>query len=115
MRQLHFHRALEAIWGAIDHTNRYIVQTAPFVAFKEAEKRPRVGEILHHLLEALRSLSNLLAPFLPDTATELRGLLRVAEGGRDSRAPWGEFFGQGHRVKSPKVLFPRIEPPVASD
>src|SRR3990172_4088712 len=56
MSELHFHRALETIWGAIDHANRYIVKTSPFVLFKDPEKRGRVGEILHHLLEAMRML-----------------------------------------------------------
>ncbi|HEX9443956.1 MAG TPA: methionine--tRNA ligase, partial [Candidatus Binatia bacterium] len=29
MESLQFHRALEAVWSALDHANRYIVQTAP--------------------------------------------------------------------------------------
>lgn len=110
MRSLQFHRALEAIWGAIDHTNRYIVQTAPFVAIKNPEKKERVGEVLHHLLEVLRTLARLVAPFLPDTARELRALLAISEG-EVSQVAWGEFFKPGHRVKPAKVLFPRREPP----
>jgi methionyl-tRNA synthetase len=107
MKELHFHRALEAIWLALDHANRYVVQSAPFTMIKDTEKRSRVGEVLHHLLEAVRTLARVLAPFMPETAVELRELLAVSD---DSlKAPWGQGFVAGHKIHPPKVLFPRIE------
>lgn len=111
MAELQFHRALESVWAAIDLANRYIVQTAPFTLFKDPAQRARVGEILHHLLEAIRQVSRLLAPFMPDTAKELRRLLGLNEGDGHYRASWGECFSQGHKVDGPTVLFPRIELP----
>jgi methionyl-tRNA synthetase len=111
MAELQFHRALESVWGAIDHANRYVVQTSPFTLFKDADKRPRVGAVLHHLLEAIRAASRLLAPFLPDTVKELRSLLALNEADAAYRAPWGRCFAPGHKVEGPKVLFPRIEAP----
>ena len=107
MAELQFHRALEAVWSALDHANRYIVQTAPFSLIKDPAKKTRVGELLHHLLEAVRTLARVLAPFLPDTAAQLRALLVI-----DAKvliAPWGKAFSAGHKVNPPKVLFPRIE------
>jgi methionyl-tRNA synthetase len=109
MANLQFHRALESVWSAIDHANRYIVQTAPFTLFKDPAKQARVGEVLHHLLEALRTLARLLGPFMPDTARELGVLLALPENGEALRALWGEGFRAGHKVSGPKVLFPRIE------
>ena len=118
MRDLQFHRALEALWSALDQANRYIVQTAPFTLIKDPGQKSRVGEILHQLLEGLRVLAWLLTPFLPDTSKELLVLLGVSEeasaardGSRHSslNAPWGKFFEHGHKVSGPKVLFPRIE------
>jgi methionyl-tRNA synthetase len=111
MADLQLHRALEAIWAALDHANRYIVQTAPFTLFKDPAKRPRVGEILHHLLEAIRKVSELLAPFLPDTSQQLRTLLGLPERATASGIPWGKALAPGHKVNGPKVLFPRIERP----
>ena len=111
MADLQFHRALESVWSAIDHSNRYIVQTAPFTMFKDPAKQTRVGEVLHHLLEAIRQLSRLLAPFMPDTAKELQSLLGVGEADAAFRAPWGQGLVAGHKVNGPKVLFPRIESP----
>lgn len=109
MADLQFHRALETIWSALDHTNRYIVQTAPFTLVKDPEKQRRVGEILHHLLEAIRQSSRLLAPFMPDTAKELTTLLSLDQTGPGFSAPWGRCFVPGHKIKDAKNLFPRIE------
>jgi methionyl-tRNA synthetase len=106
MEELQFHRALEAVWWALDHANRYIVQTAPFTMIKDMEKKARVGEVLHHLLEVVRTLSRVLAPFMPDTAEELRELLAL-EPDR-LLVPWGQGFVTGHKINPPKVLFPRI-------
>jgi methionyl-tRNA synthetase len=47
-----------------------------------------------------------LAPFMPDTAAELRALLNL--NANNLKAPWGEGFAAGHTVQGPKVLFPRI-------
>jgi methionyl-tRNA synthetase len=110
MKDLQFHRALEALWSALDYANRYVVQTAPFTMIKDAAKAPRVGEVLHHLLEVLRTLARLLAPFLPDTANELRALLGITDDVRRLNASWGQGYPSGHRVNAAKVLFPRVEP-----
>jgi methionyl-tRNA synthetase len=109
MEGLQFHRALESVWSALDHANRYTVQTSPFVLFKDPEKRGRVGEILHHLLEAIRTTGRLIAPFLPDTAKEIQTLLAIPDAASNTQILWGNFFSPGHKVLPPKVLFPRIE------
>ena len=109
MEDLQFHRALESIWAALDHANRYIVQTAPFTMIKDTAKQARVGEILHHLLEVVRTLARMLGPFMPDTATELRAVLSLPDNEEALRTSWGQGFRAGHKVNGPKVLFPRIE------
>lgn len=114
MQELHFHRALEALWAALDHANRYIVQTSPFVLFKDLTKRARVGEILHHLLEAIRAAAQLMSPFLPETASRIRTLLNVSEEAWEEPPSWGRGLTPGHKVQPPKVLFPRIEVPADS-
>jgi methionyl-tRNA synthetase len=107
MAELQFHRGLEAIWSSLDHANRYVVQTAPFTAIKDPAKQGRVGEVLHHLLEAVRVLARVLAPFMPETALRLRALLAVDEAAL--KRPWGEGFRAGHKIDPAEVLFPRIE------
>jgi methionyl-tRNA synthetase len=108
---LQFHRALEVLWAALDHTNRYVVQTSPFTLFKDPAHQGRVGEILNHLLQAICRLALLLEPFMPETAKELQLLLGFDERSPALAAPWGKSFAAGHQVNGPKLLFPRIEVP----
>jgi methionyl-tRNA synthetase len=109
MKEMQFHRALESIWSALDSANRYVVQTAPFTMIKDPAKAPRVGEVLHHLLEVLRSLARLLAPSMPDTAKTLRDLIGMSGDTALLNTPWGQGFAPGHKVRAAKALFPRIE------
>ena len=104
---LQFHRALESIWSALDQANRYVVQTAPFTLIKDPAQQGRVGEVLHHLLEVLRTMARALGPYMPDTAKELCALLALDASALN--APWGKGFAAGHKVSAPKNLFPRIE------
>jgi len=107
---LAFHRALEALWRAIDHANKYVVVTAPFTLAKDPTARPRVGAILHHLLESLRAAAELLAWCLPETSARIFDLLRLTPPTTVSdRLDWGTHFGSGHTVARSVVLFPRID------
>jgi len=109
---LAFHRGLEAVWRALDHANKYVVETAPFTLAKDPGRRPRVGAILHELCEALRTAAQLLAPFLPETGERLAGLLGLpAARLGELDLPWGAAFAAGHRTFPPEPLFPRIEVP----
>jgi methionyl-tRNA synthetase len=110
--QLAFHRALESVWRALDHANKYVVETAPFTLAKDPAKKPRVGAILHELCEALRVTAQLVEPFLPETAVrlvEMLGFPRERLTALD--LPWGEAFAVGHTTAAPQPLFPRIELP----
>ena len=107
---LAFHRALEALFRALDHANKYVVETAPFTLAKDEARLPRVGAILHELCEALRVTAQLVEPFLPETASRLAGLLgfppaRLGE----LHLPWGTAFPAGHATRPPEPLFPRVE------
>jgi methionyl-tRNA synthetase len=107
---LAFHRALEALWRALDHANKYIVDMAPFTLAKDPARRPRVGAILHELCETLRVTAQLVEPFLPETAARVAHLLGVpAERMADLDLPWGAAFPPGHQTLPPEPLFPRVE------
>jgi methionyl-tRNA synthetase len=112
--QLAFHRALEAIWRALDHANKYVTDTAPFTLAKDPARRPRVGAILHELCEALRVTAQLVEPFLPETARRLfarLGLPADRLGALD--LAWGTAFPAGHVTQPPETLFPRVDPPAS--
>jgi methionyl-tRNA synthetase len=108
--ELAFHRALEALWRAIDHANKYIVVTEPFKLAKDTATRPRTGSILHHLLECLRVTALLLSWSLPETSMRMFELLQLeAPATLAEDVHWGRHFGPGHAVGAPVALFPRIE------
>jgi methionyl-tRNA synthetase len=54
----------------------------------------------------VRTLSRVLAPFMPETAIELRDLVAVNDD--TLKAPWGQGFVAGHKINPPKALFPRM-------
>lgn len=110
MERLAFHRALETLWKAIDQANKYIVVTAPFKLVKDEAQRPRVGSILHHVLEVLWHTALLLTGPLPETSAKIYGLLGVEEPQRFPDAfAWGTHFSPGHSTGASEVMFPRIE------
>jgi hypothetical protein len=106
VRDLMLSRALEAILRAADHANKYIVETAPFTLAKSEATKPRVGAILHNLLEALRATAQLTAPFLPDTAARIVDLLGLpADALRLPGPAWGTAFAvRAHRSEAGAAL-----------
>jgi methionyl-tRNA synthetase len=101
---------LGSVWSAIDRANKYIVTTAPFTLAKDPAERPRVGAILHHLLEALYVTAVLLKPYLPDTAARMLALLgRPLTSTLAAPWQWGTALPVGQRTEKPVILFPRIE------
>lgn len=102
-------RALEAIFRATDHANKYITETAPFTLAKDRTALPRVGAILHNLLEALRVSAQLLTPFLPESCEKIFAALALPQELRQAYdLPWGKAFPPGHLVRKPDALFPRL-------
>jgi len=95
--------------GKRDVLRAMVAQTEDLRAALVANDLGGVGEVLHHSLEVVRTLSRLLAPFMPDTAKELRGLLNIEENSSIMSTPWGEGFVAGHKVNGAKNLFPRID------
>ena len=106
--KLAFHRALEALWKAIDQANKYITVTQPFKLVKE--DRARAGAVLHHLVEALYATACLLSWSLPETSRRILALLGAeAPSQWSTKLAWGSHFAAGHRTQPPIALFPRIE------
>jgi methionyl-tRNA synthetase len=107
---LALNRALEAIFRATNEANKYITETAPFTLAKDPAQMPRVGAVLHNLLEALRVAAQLLVPFLPETGSRLLTLLNFPkEQWNNYTLPWGQAFPAGHQVQKSQVLFPRLQ------
>jgi len=118
MERLEPHRALEAIFLAVDSTNRYLDATAPWTAAKEGRESD-VRRALYTGCQALRGIGLLLLPFIPDAAAEL--LDRVGAGAEveSARLPASALTWDALRPGTPTrkgaALFPRMELPGEDD
>ncbi len=77
MKDLHVADALEEIINLARRSNKYIDVTMPWVLAKDEAQKARLGTVLYNLLESLRYLGVLLAPFLPETGEKILDVLKV--------------------------------------
>ena len=112
MEQLEFHKALMAIWELINHVNRYIDQSAPWVLARDPQKQSHLHTVLYYSLESLKLVAVLLAPIMPDSSQELLDRLGLeidpSELRLDQHTTWGTLQ-PNTSTRRGKSLFPRIE------
>lgn len=106
------HRALEAIWRFCGQANTYVDQAAPWVAAKKNDQE-RVDTILATLLEALRWLSIMIAPVMPERSTEMRrqlGLPPLSHAvGQDQWPVEWSPQAAGGALSPGQPIFPRVD------
>ena len=110
MDELAFNKALQAIWELVGAANKYIDDTAPWSLAKKSEDRERLGTVMYNLLEAVRIVGLLIAPFMPETAASIARILggdplNLSIAGHDR---WGGLAA-GTTIEKAAPLFPRIE------
>ena len=99
-------RALDATWSLIRATNAYLEQHEPW----KAEPGPAVERVLGDALEALRIVTVLASPAVPNAAQTIWTRIGLDGAVTDQRLPaaatWGGYPG-GVRVVKGAPLFPR--------
>lgn len=105
MKTFAFDSGLETIWEFVRRLNRYVQQTEVWTLAK-TETRPRMGTILYNCLEALRFISILIAPFIPETADKIQKQIGLKE--FDSVTEWGHL-PVDLKVSKGEPIFPRID------
>jgi methionyl-tRNA synthetase len=110
--ELAYHKILAVIWELVDATNQYIVKTGPWNLAKTDEGKERLKTVMYHCAEALRTISILVYPFMPESAESMMKQLGIEtsaeEQGMDSVAQWGGTK-PGSQTQSGAQLFPRME------
>ena len=101
MEKLELHLALEEIWEFIRATNKYVNDTEPWK--KSGEE---LANILHNLLEAVRAITILISPFLPETAEKIFKQLELKQQKTSDIKFEKKFAG---KVKKGKILFKKVE------
>jgi len=112
LEQLAFEKALVEIWQVIRLANQYIEKAAPWLLAKDPEKKERLQTVLFYTTEAIRIVSCLIAPFMPDTAKEMARQMGLSDEPNEAhlqeKCHWGKLSA-GRPIAKGKALFPRIQ------
>jgi methionyl-tRNA synthetase len=106
---LDFSRALESLWGLVAVVDGYITEKAPW-KLKAAEDAPRRASILYNCAEALRIITALAYPVLPDATAKIWAQLGLGDIGQADlkNVSWGQLT-PGTALGPLGPIFPRAE------
>jgi methionyl-tRNA synthetase len=100
-----FHRALTSIWEVIADANRYVDAQAPWALAKTDPARR--DTVLWVLAEAIRRITLLVQPFMPDSAARILDQLAVPAEER-AFAAFDRELVPGRGLPPPQGVFPRF-------
>jgi methionyl-tRNA synthetase len=110
--QFHFSRALEAAWALVAAVDKYIVENEPWaLAEKQDENsRARLATVLYTSAEALRIVTVLAHPVMPDATAKIWTQLGLGEISKVTLADlrWGQL-PLGTKVEKVEPVFPRAD------
>ena len=110
--QFQFSRALETAWGLVAAVNKYIVENEPWaVAEKDdQDSRARLATILHTSAEALRIVTALVHPVIPESTARIWEQLGLGDISKlDLRnLAWGQL-PLHTKLGTVEAVFPRAD------
>jgi methionyl-tRNA synthetase len=110
--QFQFSRALESAWGLVSAVNKYLVENEPWVVAEKNDdaSRKRLGAILYTAAEALRLVTALVHPVIPDSTARMwtqLGLHDICKC-RPTDLQWGQLK-PGTKLGKVEPVFPRAD------
>ena len=110
--QFQFSRALETAWALVAAVNKYIVENEPWAVAERDDKdsRARLATILHTSVEALRVVTALVHPIMPEATARIWEQLGLGEIQQlDLRGlAWGQIQA-GTMLSKVEAVFPRAD------
>ncbi|MEJ8777280.1 methionine--tRNA ligase [Pseudogracilibacillus sp. ICA-222130] len=111
MDKMEFSVALSTIWHLVSRTNKYIDETEPWKLIKDETKYDRLGNVMAHLVEALRVVAIMIRPFLTETPVKMFEQLGITD---EAYQTWESLTEHGivpagTKVQKGKPIFPRLE------
>ena len=100
--QFQFSRALETAWSLVAAVNKYIVENEPWAVAEREDKdsRARLATILYTSAEALRVVTALVHPILPEATARIWTQLGLGEISQlDLRASGLGTVAAGHEAR----------------
>ena len=111
MEKLEPNNALIAIWRLVNRCNKYIDEVAPWALAKEPTKADYLTTVLYTLAEAIRIVTVLTKPFMPQLAPKVWSQLGVADESIqtwESLKAWGGLTS-GAKINRGEAIYPRID------
>ncbi|HKN34252.1 MAG TPA: methionine--tRNA ligase [Terriglobales bacterium] len=110
--QYQFSRALESAWSLVAAVNKYIVETEPWTLGEQQDEmsRSRLGTILYTSAEALRVVTALAHPVIPDSTARIWAQLGLGDIKQFplSDLKWGQLK-LGIKLGTIEPVFPRAD------
>jgi len=110
--QYQFSRALEVAWSLVGTVDKYIVETQPWALGErqDDESRSRLATILYTSAEALRIVTALAHPVIPEATAKIWGQLGLGDIRKFplSELQWGQLK-LGTRLGEVQSVFPRAD------
>ncbi len=108
-----FSKGLEAAWELISAVDKFIVRMAPWKLARQQDEasQQQLNDTLYTAAEALRMVTALVSPVLPDSAKKIWAQLGMAEPLESVRfdgLQWGGL-APGQKIGEISPVFPRIE------
>jgi methionyl-tRNA synthetase len=110
--QYQFSRALEVAWGLVAAVDKYIVENEPWVLGEkqDEESRSRLATILYTSAEALRIVTALAHPVIPDATSRIWAQMGLGDIRKFPLADlkWGQLQ-LGAKLGNVEAVFPRAD------
>ncbi len=112
--QYQFSRALETAWGLVSAVDKYIVENEPWSLGekqdKDEESRSRLATVLYNSAEALRIVTALAHPVMPDATTKIWAQMGLGDIKKFNLAQlqWGQLQ-LGTKLGHVQAVFPRAD------
>lgn len=112
MDEFQLQNGVNATWELISRANKYIDETMPWQLAKDASKKGYLDSVMYHLIESLRVIANLIAPYLVETAPKILEAIGLTnEVINLEHLEFGKVY-ENIMVKKLSPLFVRLDPKV---
>jgi len=104
-------KALEEIWSFINTVNKYLADQEPWKLAKDKTQSKRLARILFQAASAIRAVSYLLYPVMPESSEKIWSYLGEEKPLREETYARFKFedLKPGQKTKRSAPLFPRIK------
>lgn len=110
MDEFRFSEALDVAWGTVQSLNRYLETVKPWEIAKrrdtDTEATDHLSDVLAHASSTLLQIADLLTPFLPTTATEIKRLFETGVVPADAQPLFPKIYLHTQDPRNPQAAAP---------